>query len=677
MKYKKTTSYKNGGPKNPPKQVTDPNDPSLKAYNDSLNLYKYGQDGLKLYKKGIQNLEELEALEKNHALADSIMRVTGIKPTAEMPQRYYELPKNEYGDPRVPKNTRAVGYSQYIFREPEQPVELVKKMGGHISKYRQPNFSSKHYKFGDYLADYGKTMLNIGVAPLETVYGRNFYDPEFKHKGFEGVSDVGAGMMGVATDAVGTYFGGQTYTMGKQVAQQTVNTLDPNQSLDNTRLEHQDETTYKIGKSLNKLSNTMTSSIGNSGVGVMKQGGMLTQYNTGGKHEENPIGGIPVGNALVEEGETQFNNRDYIFSDSLYLDKDLVKEFGLKGGKGLSFSKYSKKLDKQFGRESDKFDKNSKERMLNRLTDAQEAYKLTSFSNNFNNRFKMKMGGSLYKVLEEGGPLSETDYYTMFPGATIEEYTAYKEEFLNNSDVPTGALPYMKSKEGRFEMPAPNIQAPENVYKSGDSVPTLSTAGDPITESYNMNPMYDVLRAAPIVANTLSSLKYDKLDPNRYKVNNRITAPKINIDPLLAENRSGYATALSSLKGNAGGNAGAYMANLAGLNTGKYKADAAVYNNKFNLDSQNKFKADQLNLGVDQFNAESTFRTDDWNARSSEAAKNLQRKAAEQVGQFADAKSQEAFQEAYVDAVSENYDYDFTHYMPGTKKYKQKYGYRK
>lgn len=58
---------------------------------------------------------------------------------------------------------------------------------------------------------------------------------------------------------------------------------------------------------------------------MFKDGGALTEFNEGGTHEENPLGGIPQGQGnLVEEGETKYN--DYIFSNSLYLSKEDVKE---------------------------------------------------------------------------------------------------------------------------------------------------------------------------------------------------------------------------------------------------------------------------------------------------------------------------------------------------------------
>ena len=55
----------------------------------------------------------------------------------------------------------------------------------------------------------------------------------------------------------------------------------------------------------------------------------LTEFNEGGRHEENSLGGIPQGMNpegqmnLVEEGETKFDAENYIYSDSLKVDKEL------------------------------------------------------------------------------------------------------------------------------------------------------------------------------------------------------------------------------------------------------------------------------------------------------------------------------------------------------------------
>ena len=58
--------------------------------------------------------------------------------------------------------------------------------------------------------------------------------------------------------------------------------------------------------------------------------------NTGGTHESNPFGGVPIGMApdglpnLVEQGEVIAN--DYVFSDRLKMPKSLINKYKLKAG---------------------------------------------------------------------------------------------------------------------------------------------------------------------------------------------------------------------------------------------------------------------------------------------------------------------------------------------------------
>jgi hypothetical protein len=114
--------------------------------------------------------------------------------------------------------------------------------------------------------------------------------------------------------------------------------------------------------------------------GVMPQ---LTEFNEGGTHEENPLGGIPQGTAgdgrlnLVEEGETKLNAANYIFSDTLKLDKGIAAAFNLpKGDVGKTFSDISKRLNRPNSRrDNDTIEQNAVQRDLENLMLAQEAFK--------------------------------------------------------------------------------------------------------------------------------------------------------------------------------------------------------------------------------------------------------------------------------------------------------------
>lgn len=95
-----------------------------------------------------------------------------------------------------------------------------------------------------------------------------------------------------------------------------------------------------IGGGLGKLSAMASQNVSNS---LYKADGGLIEYNSGGTHEENPNGGIPVGStglpstnpkALVEEGETV--NNGYVFSNRLLSDS------------GKTFADESKAIKKRY-----------------------------------------------------------------------------------------------------------------------------------------------------------------------------------------------------------------------------------------------------------------------------------------------------------------------------------------
>lgn len=104
----------------------------------------------------------------------------------------------------------------------------------------------------------------------------------------------------------------------------------------------------------------------------MEMGGMLTPIEAGGSHSENGLGGVPIGNnASVEQGETM--TEDFVYSDKLKINKTLAKEFSLpKSTIGKTFAQASKSLTID---QEDVISQRGNKRMLNRIAEAQEAYK--------------------------------------------------------------------------------------------------------------------------------------------------------------------------------------------------------------------------------------------------------------------------------------------------------------
>lgn len=146
--------------------------------------------------------------------------------------------------------------------------------------------------------------------------------------------------------------------------------------------------------------------------------GGLTSFNTGGSHEESPIGGIPQGIGdngnvnLVEEGETRY--QDYIFSDRLTLDEDIVKELNLPSNLiGKTFAEASEILAKDIEEHpNDPISKRGFEEMMIRLQAANNMKKDLEDSNTF------AEGGSL-----NGEPME--------PSPTIKEVEGEDENLGN------------------------------------------------------------------------------------------------------------------------------------------------------------------------------------------------------------------------------------------------------
>ena len=155
------------------------------------------------------------------------------------------------------------------------------------------------------------------------------------------------------------------------------------------------------------------------GGNLYEQGGSLdnansfmTQFNTGGSHGQNPLGGIPQGMGsngkpnLVEEGETKDNDQQYVFSDSLIISEDIANMFSLdKKAVGKSFADYHKIINKiNEETPNDDLAKKTAKEMSERLTAAQE-HERQKMGVAEGNEFKE--GGGLFSKSQFGAGLQE------------------------------------------------------------------------------------------------------------------------------------------------------------------------------------------------------------------------------------------------------------------------------
>jgi hypothetical protein len=107
----------------------------------------------------------------------------------------------------------------------------------------------------------------------------------------------------------------------------------------------------------------------------MDNNNRLTRFNTGNSHQNNPLGGIPIGsNNSVEENETKQNN--FVYSNRIFLDKNVVSQYNLpKSLIGKSVADATKFIDNKFKGRNDKISQSTKNGMLSKIAEAQESMK--------------------------------------------------------------------------------------------------------------------------------------------------------------------------------------------------------------------------------------------------------------------------------------------------------------
>lgn len=223
-------------------------------------------------------------------------------------------------------------------------------------------------------------MATLETANLDKRFNRN--PKTFLGKGFKGFLDINtataAPIGSVAGGIVGTVLGGPA---GAAVGS-------------------------SLGNSLGKLSSMASESVSNS---LYKAEGGLLEYNSGGTHEQNPNGGIPVGPkgypsnkpvAMVEEGETSFmsNGTGYVFSNRIKMP-----------GTDDTFADLSKKIKSKYSRRLGKDLKGTDEIALKSMNAELEALKNQQEGTKLYNdvaETSKSLGGPLLPKLYDGADLS-------------------------------------------------------------------------------------------------------------------------------------------------------------------------------------------------------------------------------------------------------------------------------
>ena len=143
-----------------------------------------------------------------------------------------------------------------------------------------------------------------------------------------------------------------------------------------------EELLSSLGENMTKNNNSRTS------MPMFAFGGALPGYGgdwsnglnfikAGKRHEQNPIGGVPMGVAqdgvpnLVEEGEVIWN--DYVFSNRIGVPKSVREKFKLKGSDNMTFAEAVEKAQKASAeRPNDPIEKRTLDTLLAGLMQEQE-----------------------------------------------------------------------------------------------------------------------------------------------------------------------------------------------------------------------------------------------------------------------------------------------------------------
>jgi len=216
------------------------------------------------------------------------------------------------------------------------------------------------------------------------------------------------------------------------------------------------------------------------------QGGDLTQFNEGGTHEQNPLGGIPQGTSndgktnMVEQGETK--NSNYIYSNRLSISKDLAKQMFLPNYiKNKSFADASKSINDKFKDRNDTHSNTTKKELLDRLTQAQESVKAQQEQINQaiqanSQQIPDQMNGEIPEGMEQ---FAEGGYYD-------NNNPYFSQDVMNPGTNPMG--PYnqtpisLPSPAGLSKLSNPGLSAPTDMGMSAGQTPIkgggFATAGN-------------------------------------------------------------------------------------------------------------------------------------------------------------------------------------------------------
>ena len=202
----------------------------------------------------------------------------------------------------------------------------------------------------------------------------------------------------------------------------------------------------------------------------MNKNNKLTQFNEGGLHSQNPLGGIPIGgNNSVEENETKQNN--FVYSNRIFLDSNIVSQYNLpKSLVGKSVADATKFIDNKFKGRNDKISQSTKNGMLSKIAEAQESMKpqepeMEQAQEGMIDPIQMAFGGYVNRQMEDGGYYDQNNpYFMQNPGAV-------QKPAQSNTNVVNQIQPVSQLTQS-------NSLSQIKPFSTGNQLPTTSAVPD-------------------------------------------------------------------------------------------------------------------------------------------------------------------------------------------------------
>lgn len=155
----------------------------------------------------------------------------------------------------------------------------------------------------------------------------------------------------------------------------------------------------------------------------------FTEINEGGLHEENKLGGVPMGVGnngelnTVEENETI--NDKFVYSNRITLTPQVIAQFNLpKSLSGKTAADATKLINNKFEGRNSKIDNNTKKAFLDRIAEAQETVKAEEQAK-----------------IQEAMQINSTEVPDMMEGQVpqgMEEFTQPQQQMFNGGELSQG-----------------------------------------------------------------------------------------------------------------------------------------------------------------------------------------------------------------------------------------------